>query len=214
MEQHIYELLKEQRTDVLISELQSNPAMLSFVDSRGASLLMISFYFRNKVLSDYLLSVRPPASLYEAVIAGDLKLTKQFLSADASLLNQHSRDGFTPLGFAAYFNQADIARYLIAQGADVNIASNNPFRVAPIHSAVSSNGLEVVELLLASGANPNVRQQNDVTPLMGAAHNKNLAIVTALLKAGANKDDRSSEGKTAYDWAKEVEGTEVMALLQ
>jgi uncharacterized protein len=213
MEERIYQLLKDGKTSNLITELRNNPSLLDFVDSRGASLLMICFYFRNKELSDYILSVRAPANIYEAVIAGDFRLTQKFLLADRSQLNKHSKDGFTPLGFAAYFCRSEVAMYLVSEGADVNIPSNNDFKVAPIHSAVSSNSREIVELLLLSGANPNAKQQKDVTPLMGAAHNKNVEIVKLLLTAGASKTDRTTDGKSALDWAKEVDASEVMMLL-
>ena len=58
METLLYELLKNGKTAELIEQLKKNPTLLSFVDARGASLLMLSFYFRNQELSDYILSQR------------------------------------------------------------------------------------------------------------------------------------------------------------
>jgi ankyrin repeat protein len=213
MEQIIYDFLKNKKTKELITELKGDPSLLSFVDSRGATLLMLSFYFRNSELSDYILSVKNTSDIYEAVIAGDLAASKKFLASDKQLLNTHSRDGFTPLGFAAFFSRDEIVRFLLDEGADPNIAAANDFKVAPLHSAVAAKSFEITKLLLDRGANPNARQQGDYTPLHGAAHNNSIDIVTALLQSGADKHVQAKDGKTAMDLAKEIDAKEIIALL-
>lgn len=213
METLIYDLLKNKRTAELIAELKKDPKLLTFADSRGATLLMLSFYFRTQELSDYILSQREPVDIFESVIAGDLEASKKFLAADKSLLNAYSRDGFTPLGFAAFFNRPELAKFLLSLGADANIASNNDFKVAPIHSSVAAQSLEITQMLLDHGANPNAQQQNDVTPLHASAHNNTPVIAKALLKAGANKHLKTKDGKTAMDFAMEIDAKEIMSLL-
>jgi len=213
MEAHIYDLLKNKKTSELIAELKEDPKLLSFYDSRGASLLMLSFYFKNKELGDYILSQRNPSDIFEAVIAGDVEATEKFLAADQQLLNKHSRDGFTPLGFAAFFGRPAIARFLLQHGADANIASSNDFKVAPIHSSVAAKSFEITQMLLEHNANPNARQQNEVTPLHAAAHNNSPDIVKLLLKSGADKTFRTTDGKTAMDFATEIEAKEIISLL-
>ena len=213
MESLIYDLLKNKKTEELIGKLKIDPTLLSFVDSRGASLLMLSFYFRNQELSNYILSVKKPSNIYEAVIAGDVDATKSFLASDPKSINKHSPDGFTALGFAAFFARPALAKYLLEQGADPNIPSNNDFKVAPLHSAVAAKSLEITLLLLEHGAEVNARQQNDVTPLHAAAHNSSLAIVNALLQAGADKHLKTKDGKNAMDFAMEVNAKEIIAIL-
>lgn len=214
MENVIYEFLKNKQTAELIAELKKEPSLIGFRDSRGATLLMLSFYFRNSELSDYILSVRKPLDIYEAVIAGDLSEAKKFLTADRSILNAHSRDGFTSLGFACFFNRPTLAKYLLEAGADPNIPSNNDFKVAPLHSSVAAKSVEITQMLLDKGANPNVMQQGDVTPLHEAAHNNTPAIAKALLKAGADKNFRSKDGKSALDYAKEIGAQEIIDMLE
>jgi ankyrin repeat protein len=213
METFIYDLLKSRKTDELIAELKKDPQLLTFSDSRGATLLMLSFYFRNQELSDYILSQRKPVDIFEAVIAGDLDASKKFLAATKDILNTYSRDGFTPLGFAAFFNRPDIAKFLLDQGADPNIASNNNFKVAPIHSSVAARSFDITKMLLDKGASPDAQQQNDVTALHESAHNNTPDIARALLKAGANKHLKTKDGKTAMDFAKEIDAKEIMDLL-
>lgn len=213
METLIYDLLKNKRTTDLIAELKKDPTLLSFVDSRGATLLMLSFYFRNQELSDYILSVRKPSDIYEAVIAGDLDATKKYLASDPKIINKYSSDGFTALGFAAFFSRPVIASYLLEQGANPNIASNNDFKVVPLHSAVAAKSLEITLMLLDRGAQPNAMQQNDTTPLHAAAHNNSPAIAKALLSAGADKHLKTKDGKNAMDFAKEVNAKEIVDML-
>jgi ankyrin repeat protein len=213
MEAIIYDLLKNKKTDELIAELKKDPALLVFRDSRGATLLMLGFYFRNKEVTDYILSMRQPMDIYEAAITGDVATVKRFLSADGAILNTHSRDGFTALGFACFFDRPDVAKYLLAEGADPNISSNNDFKVAPIHSSVAAKSIGITEMLLDYKANPNVKQQNDVTPLHSAAHNNSPAIARALLNAGADKSFKTTDGKTALDFAKEIDAKEIIDML-
>ncbi|HMJ70477.1 MAG TPA: ankyrin repeat domain-containing protein [Cyclobacteriaceae bacterium] len=213
MEAIIYDLLKNKKTEELIAELKKDTSLLGFRDSRGATLLMLGFYFRNKELSDYILSVRQPVDIYEAAIAGDVTTVKKFLSADRNVLNAHSGDGFTALGFACFFDRPVVAKYLLSEGADANIPSNNDFKVAPLHSSVAAKSLEITQMLLAHKANPNAKQQNDVTPLHEAAHNDCPAIARALLDAGADKTFKTTDGKTALDYAKEIDSKEIIGML-
>lgn len=213
MENTIYDLLKGNQTAELIAKLKDDPSLLGFRDSRGATLLMLSFYFRNSELSDYILSARKPSDIFEAVIAGDMLSAKAFLSGDRSLLNAYSPDGFTALGFAAFFNRPALAMYLLEEGADPNIPSRNDFKVAPLHSSVAAKSLEITQMLLDRGANPNVVQQGDVTPLHESAHNNTPAIAKALLNAGADKTLVSKDGKTALDYAKEINAKEIIEML-
>ena len=92
---------------------------------------------------------------------------------------------------------------LIENGANVNLASQNDFKVAPIHSAVASQNFEVTQLLINHKANVNVKQQNGVTPLHSAAHNGNIKIVDILINAGAEKHATMEDGRTPLDMAKE-----------
>ncbi|HWA32739.1 MAG TPA: ankyrin repeat domain-containing protein [Cyclobacteriaceae bacterium] len=213
MEAKIYDLLKEKNTNELINLLKLDPPLVNFRDSRGATILMLAFYFRNNELSSYILSVRRPADIYEGAIAGDLDSVKKFLSVDSATLNKHSADGFTALGFACFFDRPVVAKYLLAEGADPNIPSNNSFKVAPLHSSVAAKSSDITRMLLEHGAKPNVMQQNDVTPLHEAAHNNSPVIAKMLLAAGADKTLKSTDGKTAMDYANEIDAKEIIAML-
>ncbi len=64
-----------------------------------------------------------------------------------------------------------------------------------------SDTLEVAELLLGAGADPNARDKNGQTPLMYAAENGDLAMIRWLLEHGADPAVKDDLGETALDSA-------------
>ncbi|MBL0743846.1 ankyrin repeat domain-containing protein [Chryseolinea lacunae] len=214
MTERIGTLLKERNTAALIDELKRDPTQLDSKDAQGVSLLMLSFYYRLPELSHYMLQHKTEINLYEASASGNADAVKKHLQANPTLLNAYSADGFTALGFACFFNQPAVASLLLTAGADPNIASNNAFHVAPLHSAAAAHSNAIVTLLLEHQANPNVRQQGGVTPLHEAAHHGELEMTTLLLKYGADAKAKSDDGKTPYDMALEKGHDNIAALLQ
>jgi ankyrin repeat protein len=126
--------------------------------------------------------------------------------------NAFTADGFTPLGLAAFFGQADAARTLLDHDADPNIASQNAMRVAPLHSAVAAQRLDISAELLRRGADVNAVQADDFTPLHEAAQNGQVAMIELLLAHGADLTARKSDGQTPLDVA-EAHGQAAAAAL-
>ncbi len=128
-------------------------------------------------------------------------------------VNAPQPDGMTPLHWATYHDDLDIAQLLIRAGADVK--AMNRYGVTPLSLACTNGNATFVEVLLKSGADPNASLPGGETPLMTAARTGNLAAVKALINHGANveaKDDR--RGQTALMWAAaEGHATVVQALI-
>ena len=72
----------------------------------------------------------------------------------------------------------------------------------------------MASLLLDQGADPNAKNNKDVTPLMIAASRGNMAIVRLLLDRGADARAKAKDGKTALDWANSEQRTEVAQLIR
>lgn len=72
---------------------------------------------------------------------------------------------------AIEIGQIGVARAYIAEGDDVNEFSESGN--CPILEAASRNDTEMVTLLLASGANPDVQDLRHNTPLYWAQHHEN-----------------------------------------
>jgi ankyrin repeat protein len=154
-------------------------------------------------VAELLLRARPPLDVFDAAALDRSDRLAELLDANPALANARSPDGFTPLGYAAFFGGPAAARLLLERGADPNAHSANPLAVAPLHSAVAAKNKDMVALLLARGADANARQQEGYTPLMGAAGEGDEVSVLLLLAHGADPRLVSESGKTAADIAAE-----------
>jgi uncharacterized protein len=96
-------------------------------------------------------------------------------------VNAQNQLGETPLMLAAINNQLDLAKVLIARGADVN-------RVGwtPLHYAAAKGQREIMRLLLENDAYIDSESANGTTPLMMAAFSTSPLAVKLLLEEGAD----------------------------
>ncbi|MEY2409153.1 MAG: hypothetical protein QOF48_1823, partial [Verrucomicrobiota bacterium] len=92
--------------------------------------------------------------------------------------------GATPLHKAAEKGQAVVARFLLANKAEVN--SRRSGNITPLHEAVLNGHKSMTDLLLANGAEVNASASPEGTPLHYAAARGFKAIVEVLLAHGAN----------------------------
>jgi ankyrin repeat protein len=127
---------------------------------------------------------------------------KAFISADETIVNQYSKDGFTPVSLAAFFDQTEIAKVLLEQGANPELQATNPSKVNALHSAVAKGNYELCELLVATGMDLNLGQTQNVTALHSAAHRGNLKMVQLLVENGADIHAKMENGSTPLDLAK------------
>ena len=126
-------------------------------------------------------------------------------------INQPALNGITALMAAAYEGQTEMARQLLAKGA-------NPAALDRLHKnamiyAAGEGWTGVVTLLLANGIDPNAVYHNNLTALMWAAGFGKTDTVRALLVAGANPQLKDNRGKTAADIAREQNFAETVQLL-
>jgi hypothetical protein len=70
--------------------------------------------------------------------------------------------------------------------------------------AAHDNSLDIVELLLARGAQPNMKNETGATALIIAARNNHAAITQALLRRGATINTTDRQGRTALMHAAEM----------
>jgi ankyrin repeat protein len=155
------------------------------------SELLQAVYRGDQAAVDGLLAAEPELDVFEAAALGRVDRLRALLDEDAALANVWAEDGFQPLGLASFFGHADAARLLVERGADVNSASQNEMKVAPLHSAVaekdSETRYEIAKLLLEHGADPNARQQDEFTPLMAADQQGDGRLRALLVEHGATE---------------------------
>ena len=189
--------------DSLDALLKEMPALARARTSHYVSPLMLSCYFKKPDITALLLKYLDEISLFEASAAGKFDVVTQLVYTHPEAINFFAEDGFTALGLACYFGHYDIARYLVLKGADVNLPSNNGFRVYPLHSAVAGNYTQIARMLIENNAQVNVKQQAGATALHSAAQNGNIDLLILLLEHGADVSIRMEGGKLPADLARE-----------
>lgn len=129
------------------------------------------------------------------------------------ILNEYSRDGYTPLQLACFFGHEDVARYLAGNGAQIDAVSKNAMAIQPLHAAAAGNHTAIVQLLLEAGADANAVQQDSFRPLHAAAQNGSAELARLLLAHGADPNLTDALGRAPRDLAAEGGYDEVAALL-
>lgn len=182
-------------------------------DEAGVSAILHALYRRRADMVDLLLAARPELDIFEAASLGRVERAAELLQQEAKLANAWSADGFTPLHFACFFAQQEMASFLLQHSADPNAVARNPMKVAPLHSATAARNLPIVTILLTHGASPDVQQQQGWTPLHSAAQHGDRAMAELLLKHGANRFVASDDGVTPAALATKNGHAEIAKLL-
>jgi ankyrin repeat protein len=93
---------------------------------------------------------------------------------------------------------------LLAKGADINAKENDALLgMTALVAAAGMGHLDVVQALLARGADVNGKIGLDNTALMAAAKNGHLDLVQALLAKGADVSAKTTKGETALTMAQD-----------
>ncbi len=111
-------------------------------------------------------------------------------------VNVQNQLGETPLMLAAINNQLDLAKVLIARGADVNREG-----WTPLHYAAAKGHREMMRLLLENDAYLDSESANGTTPLMMAAFSNSPLAVKLLLEEGADPTLVNHANASALDIA-------------
>lgn len=209
----IIELIKTGKNDLLEQLLNDNPMLAESKTGQGISLLQFAAYCRNTSAVDLLKRHKQNLDFFEAASIGDHETIHRFLDTTPDLLNSFSPDGFTALGLASFFGHFQVVKQLLYKGANPNTASNNSFKVAPIHSACAISAIELAELLIKNGANVNAKQMHGVTPLHSAAYNGQTKLAKLLIDHGADIRAKTDNGQTPLHMAMEKNIQEMAELL-
>ncbi len=172
-----------------------------------------------------------------AVKNGNTEIVKILLSAGADIMN-HGNSVLIRAAGTEIAESAEIVKLLLEAGANVNVRYKygGIFDGTPLHYAAYNANVEVVKLLLEAGANPNTEKKgagwDDLldevpghTPLMQVGmgyiydydkdkKNEFVEVVKLLLSAGADPNAARDDGKTALDFAKEINFSEMVRILQ
>jgi ankyrin repeat protein len=134
------------------------------------------------------------ALLYGAAKAGETKVVLAMLRRGVDP-NNHNEFEQPAIVVAAKEGHADVVKVLIAAGADYTTL------LPQLFFTYQGPSIEVVEMLIAEGADVNLSTEDGRSPLMLAARGGDLKILEMLLAAGANINQKDGNGHTAIDYA-------------
>lgn len=148
-------------------------------------------------------------SLHEAVQQNDMTALQNAIAVTDKPDTRDNR-GRTALTFAAEAGNTEALQLLLDAGASPDV--NDYLGHSALHYAVKSSP-EITRLLVAAGADVDIRNSGGVTPLMQASGQGRGDIVKLLLAAGARVDIKDYQSNSAGDWAKRSGNTQLAAIL-
>jgi len=203
--------------------MKTSSALRFFLVSRTvrlAALLLVGLAFTSLAFA---------APIHDAAVKGDVKKIAAILAADPTQLNAKDKLGNTPLHWAAFHGNLPAVKALIDAGADVKAKNNygafyqgsmthqDPVFLLQVHginaadmqngytpldlSLFASRHKEIVDLLLAKGADVNAQASSGATPLFWAVIRDQKDDVLTLLSHGANVNLADAYGDTILDIA-------------
>lgn len=142
------------------------------------------------MMHTYLPSLR---KLVVAVLAVGLLVTSPALAAPTKDEN---------LVYSANFEDAAKVRTWLNQGANPDATGEEGWPAISLAATrTDEEGMKIVRMLVDAGANVNVRDPNDETPLMNAIVSNNSAMVKYLIEHGADFRAMSKSGRTVQQFA-------------
>ena len=133
--------------------------------------------------------------IFDAIMQGDIDNARQLIKADSTNAITKNPRGFSPIHFAANFNQLEIAKLLIKKGANPFIVGT--FGRQPVHWASATGSIDVLTWLHELGADLNAKDATNKTPIFFAVtrgHKKNAEY---LLSQNVNIQ---TEGDQAFEF--------------
>jgi ankyrin repeat protein len=126
--------------------------------------------------------------LHRAAAEGDLVELKSLLqTGHLKRINMFDEMSFTPLMRAAIAEQVAAVKLLLEAGADVNAHDDARVGNTAINEVAGDGSFEMIELLLAAGANPNIRGWMQINALDRARNRSRTPAIYAMLDAAAKK---------------------------
>jgi len=133
--------------------------------------------------------------LMQASMRGYLD-TVQGLLKEGVDINARDDNGVSSLMYAAYYGKSVIVKYLLENGADVNIAQKGIGDTALYMAAQRPDGLELVRMLIEHNADVNKVCSDGSTPLIIASQMGHTDIVKYLHEDGADVNAKLEGGGT------------------
>jgi len=170
---------------------------------------------------------------YHTLYHSDIDIVKYLVESGADL-NILDNAAHAPLHWAIHESNIDIVKYLVESGANIDCVgepSGNPYNHTPYNYSMQYcspllyaifwlttdylKKIPIIEYLIKSGANVNLSDSTNTTPLHAAADAvRYFDVVKMLLDHGADKEARDKKGRTAVDIAREKGNNKIVEYIE
>lgn len=142
----------------------------------------------------------------------DLAILQMLLAKGA---NPNIRDKFGKIPLhEAYEKGASEMVSLFIKNPDIDVNKRDSFGNTLLHKACEKKDLEMVRILLAKGAQVDIANEMELTPLLIACDQDDTEVAKLLLEKGANPQVKNAFGRTPLDIAEAHENETMKKLLQ
>jgi uncharacterized protein len=187
--------------------LEADPTLATAASMLGSQPIHAAHFGGHRRVVELLLARGVDLDFFLASELGMLDRVTTALESEPELARAFSAAGSTALHRSCYWGQTAVARLLLEHGADPNAVTRDSFlQIAPLGCAVATPDvpnpsdredlvLELVKLLIMSGADVNGRRRDGLTALHTAAYRGHLHVIETLLASGADSTIRGYEGE-------------------
>lgn len=193
--------------------LKSEPS-LADASANGVSAILLALFQRHDQVAHLIRSYRSRVDLCEAAALGEIETIQGLQEMNQLNVHADSANGLSPLALACYFGHAQVALLLIDTGADVNESESSSITTYPLYAALGNGFVELARMLIALGANPNLRGADGWRALHYATDLGDAQLVEDLLKAAADPTLRNDQGFTAAELGNAVGHHEAAGILE
>jgi ankyrin repeat protein len=198
---------KEGDHNRVLTLLEADPALATASSMPGSQPIHAAWFGGHKRIVDLLLSRGVDVDFFLASELGMLDQVRSAIDSDPALARAFSTAGSTALHRSCYWGQTAVVSLLLEHGADPNAVTRDGFlQIAPLGCAVATPDvpnpsdledvvLDLVKLLISSGADVNVGRRDGLAALHSAAYRGHLRVIETLLAYGADRAIRGHEGK-------------------
>jgi uncharacterized protein len=155
--------------------------------------------------------VRAQDELFSWIRNGEVSKVENYVESHPQVVNQVSKEGFSPLILASYTGSLELVQILVSKGAAVNYNSSMG---TALMAAIVKNHVTVVQFLLEKGADVNIWDERGTTPLIYAVQFKNKEVIKLLLNHKPDTSHTDKNGKTAFEYAVFSGDEEIIQLLK
>ena len=148
---------------------------------------------------------------FKAVRDGDISVLSEFLKPGDRINKYYFSKRITLLQAAIQHDQPDVVEYLIKNGVDIEMLSEN---MTPLMHATSACNQHIADILIAHGADINALNLQKKTPLFYCAKHSTVEMAKLLVDKGAKINLKDRKGRTAAEYALKNDNRKMAVFLE